>query len=185
MPDSRPSDRRFSGSGDSLRSQERLERLDPDRVAVASADGVSVRSVLDVGTGTGVFAEAFARQGIAASGVDLRADLLAVAREHLPSGHFVEGRAEELPFEDDSFDLVFLGHVLHEAADALEALKEARRVAAKLVVVLESPYEDESHGPPRAHRLKAQEIDQMAREAGLSDLGRHRLGHMDLYRFKP
>ncbi|MBL0177102.1 MAG: methyltransferase domain-containing protein [Ignavibacteria bacterium] len=30
-----------------------------------------------------------------------------------------------MPFEDASFDLVFLGHVLHEADDLLHALAEA------------------------------------------------------------
>jgi ubiquinone/menaquinone biosynthesis C-methylase UbiE len=185
MPESEAEAHRFDGTAERLRSPKRLRRLEPDRVAAASTEGASLLSVLDVGTGTGVFAEAFARLGIAASGIDIRADLLAVAREHLPSGDFVQGRAEKLPFADDSFDLVFLGHVLHEAVDPLEALKEARRVARVRVVVLEWPYRDGSHGPPKAHRLKPQRIVQLAEDAGLIDSHRHRLSHADLYRFRP
>jgi len=36
--------------------------------------------MLDIGTGTGVFAEAFAALGIAVTGIDVNADLLAAAR---------------------------------------------------------------------------------------------------------
>ena len=37
------------------------------------------------------------------------------ARRHVPNARFQEAAAEELPFQDRTFDLVFLGHLLHEA----------------------------------------------------------------------
>jgi len=142
--------------------------------------GASVSTVLDVGTGTGVFAEAFSN-----AGVDVTVDLLASAREYVPAGSFVAGAAEELPLGDGSFDLVFLGHVLHETDNLLRALEQARRVARVRVVVLEWPYRDEEFGPPLADRLKSEEIGDLARKAGLREMESLPLSHMDLYTFVP
>ena len=49
-------ERRFNGSVDKLRNPERLERLQLERVLAYSLAGVAVKDVVDVGTGTGVFA---------------------------------------------------------------------------------------------------------------------------------
>ena len=57
--------RRFQGEPDRLRAPDRLARMEVPRVAALSTEGITVESALDVGTGTGVFAEAFAAQGIA------------------------------------------------------------------------------------------------------------------------
>ncbi len=51
-----------------LRSPERLERLEVERVVSLALEGPLLRSVIDIGTGTGVFAEAFARHGLAVTG---------------------------------------------------------------------------------------------------------------------
>jgi ubiquinone/menaquinone biosynthesis C-methylase UbiE len=176
---------RFSDEPRHLRSEARVARLESDRVVALSRDGASLDSVLDVGTGTGLFAEAFISAGMTATGLDVNPDLLAVARVHLPHGLLVGGSAEGLPFEDASFDLVFLGNVLHEAENALKALEEARRVARTRVAVLEWPYRKEESGPPLTHRLKPKRIKELAESAGLRDLERLRLKHMDLYRFRP
>ncbi len=42
--------------------------------------------MLDVGTGTGLFAEGFAKLGIAVTGIDVDLELLATARKHVPTG---------------------------------------------------------------------------------------------------
>lgn len=59
-----------------LRSSERVARLEVDRVVGLSMADLSLRSLLDIGTGSGLFAEAFAAKGLKASGVDLREDML-------------------------------------------------------------------------------------------------------------
>jgi ubiquinone/menaquinone biosynthesis C-methylase UbiE len=66
--------------------------------------------LLDVATGSGNVAIAAARDGATVTGLDLTPKLLDVARGRASSAgleiEFVEGDAEELPFEDDSFDRV-------------------------------------------------------------------------------
>jgi ubiquinone/menaquinone biosynthesis C-methylase UbiE len=174
-------DRRFSGGADRLRSAERIALMEVSRVVELSRDGAAVAELLDVGTGTGLFAEAFAALGVAVTGIDVNAELLAAAREHVPSGIFQEGPAEALPFLDLSFDLVFPGLVLHETDDPLAALTEARRVMRYRTAVLEWPYREGPPGPPLEHRLKWETILGQAREAGFSKTGIVRMQSLDLY----
>lgn len=73
--------------------------------------------VLDVACGTGVVALTAARLGAEATGLDLTPELVAHAKENAAimglEARFVEGDAEELPFEDASFDVVVsqFGHI--------------------------------------------------------------------------
>ena len=172
-------ERRFQGNADRLRSPERIERLEVRNVVTMSLQGLAAASVLDVGTGTGLFAEAFAAAGAAVTGIDTNVDLLALARQHVPAGEFREALAEMLPFAAGSFDLVFFGVVLHETDDPLAALMEARRVARQRVAVLEWPYRDEPHGPPLAHRLSPERINDLASRAGFSTVQRLQLTHVE------
>jgi ubiquinone/menaquinone biosynthesis C-methylase UbiE len=182
MDEDQDHERRFHGGPERLRSPERLAMMEPARVAVLSEEGLAVREMLDIGTGTGVFAEAFIERGISATGVDVNAELLGLARELVPAGRFVEAPAERLPFPDCSFDLAFFGLVLHETDDPLAALKEARRVARGRVSILEWVYRDESQGPPLAHRMKPETIEALAASAGFSKVGHLRLERLELYR---
>lgn len=182
MVQSHEHDRRFHGEADRLRSAARIALLEPERVASLSIERMRAASALDVGTGTGVFAEAFSALGVSVTGIDVNAEFLEIARVHVPSARFLEGAAEEIPFGDRSFDLVFLGHVLHETDDPLKTLEEARRVARVRVAVLEWPYREEDAGPPLEHRLRPEVIEDLARNAGFREVERVELAHMDLYR---
>jgi ubiquinone/menaquinone biosynthesis C-methylase UbiE len=178
-------ERRFQGQADRLRAPERLARMEVPRVAALSIEGITVESALDVGTGTGVFAEAFAAQGIAVTGIDVNVDLLTVARQSVPAAQFKQAPVEKIPFADRSFDLAFLGHVLHEADDPLAALKEARRVARSRVAILEWPYRHEEKGPPLEHRLKPEVVANLALQAGFQNVEIIQLEYMDFYRLMP
>jgi ubiquinone/menaquinone biosynthesis C-methylase UbiE len=125
-----------------LRTPERVERLEFERVVGLCLEKGQFENVLDVGTGSGLFAEAFAECGLQVSGVDVNPEMLVSTRRFVSEGDFREGTAEALPFSDDSFDLVFLGVVLHESDDVLKTLQETLRVARKQVCILEWPYRD-------------------------------------------
>jgi ubiquinone/menaquinone biosynthesis C-methylase UbiE len=174
-------ERRFHGGAERLRAEARIALMEVPRVVMLCTDGAAYATVLDIGTGTGVFAEAFAAAGLKSTGIDPAAELLTVARTHAPQAVFLEAAAEHLPFADGSFDLVFFGHVLHETDDPDAALREARRVATKRIAILEWPFRAEESGPPLAHRLSPARVLEIAAAAGLASLRRIELTHMDLY----
>jgi ubiquinone/menaquinone biosynthesis C-methylase UbiE len=159
-------EKRFEGDIARLRSPERVERLEVGRVVDLCLDKGQVENVLDVGTGTGLFAEAFVGRSLKVSGVDVNPEMLAMARQFVPGGDFHTGNVEKLPFPDDTFDLVFLGLVLHESGDLLKTLKEVLRVTRQKVCILEWPYRDQSFGPPLIHRLNPSDLAGLFREAG-------------------
>lgn len=160
-------ERHFHGDPARLRAPDRIARLEVERVVDLSLAGIAASSLLDVGTGSGLFAEAFSKRGLEVAGVDDAPEMLDLARAHVPGGDFKRGRAEALPYGDASFDLVFLGLVLHET-DPILALREARRVARVRVAIVEWPYHEEEHGPPLEHRLESVTIARLAREAGFA-----------------
>ncbi|HVC19771.1 MAG TPA: class I SAM-dependent methyltransferase [Vicinamibacterales bacterium] len=177
-------ERRFHGDLDRLRSPERLERMDVPHVVDLCLEGITATQVLDIGSGTGVFAEAFVARGLDTTGIDINPAMVEAGNSLVPGARFMLAPAEAPPFADASFDLVFLGHVLHETDDARGALREARRIARVRVAVLEWPYREEEVGPPLAHRLKAEDVEALAREAGFTAVETLPLSHMVLFRME-
>lgn len=175
-------ERRFHGEADRLRSPERVSLLEVDRVVALATEGLAATRLVDIGTGTGVFAQAFAANGLSVVGIDTNPSLLKLARQLVPGVQFEEAPAEAIPYGDRTFDIAFLGHVLHEADDPVQVLKEAHRISTMRVVVLEWPYLQEEHGPPLGHRLEPKRVAAMGKRAGLGRVEHLRLKHMDLYR---
>lgn len=91
---------------------------------------------LDLCCGTGDVAFALARAGAETTGFDFSEPMLAVARERAakisPSGirtpKFFQGDAQQLPFADNSFDLVTISYGLRNLADFDRGLREMHRV---------------------------------------------------------
>jgi ubiquinone/menaquinone biosynthesis C-methylase UbiE len=178
-------DKKFKDVG-RLRTPERLAHFDMAVVVEAALDGLeNPQSLLDVGVGTGVFAEAFAGRGLRVAGVDVNFDMLAEARKFLPDAELKEGSAENLPFGDKSFDIVFMGLMLHEVDDPLRTLQEARRVATQRVAALEFQYREEDFGPPLRHRFEPEKVKLLALESGFSRLTMREAGQEVLYIFEP
>ncbi len=176
--------RRFSGEIERLRADERIARLEISRVVDLSLAGLSAESMLDIGTGSGIFAEAFAARGLKVAGVDLRDDMLEAARQYVPVGDFRHSHMELLPFADAAFDLAFMGLVLHEADDLVKALREAYRTLRQRLMILEWPYEIGEFGPPQDHRLRAEQVLDAAREAGFKTVESVALKHLILFRME-
>ncbi|MFZ1041322.1 MAG: class I SAM-dependent methyltransferase, partial [Anaerolineales bacterium] len=125
------------------------------------------RRVLDVGTGSGIFAETFSKAGLEVVGVDANLEMLEAARKLVPGVRFEDAIAESLHFPDAAYDLVFMGLLLHETDDRLQAIQEAARVARQRVVVLEWPYKEQEIGPGVNERLSEKQVTDLAAQAGL------------------
>ena len=175
--------KQFNGTPDRLRSPERISLMEIARVVALSLENKTIHNMLDVGTGTAVFAEAFARLGLDVSGVDSNAEFLEIARSYLPISDFQLACADELPFPDKHFDLVFLGHVLHETVDPVSVLTEAKRVARERISILEWPYCEEKQGPPLDHRLSAEMIRIVCKTNWFSRLSNISVSHIWIYTF--
>jgi len=95
------------------------------RALIAPTSGVRL---LDVGGGAGAATERFATG--CAEVVVLEPDRRKVAQgqQHRPTIRFEEGRAEEIPFPDATFDRVTAVVAFHHIEDQESALAEMRRV---------------------------------------------------------
>src|SRR5918995_5494591 len=109
-------------------------------LASAFADFAAVgpgRRVLDVGCGPGALtAELVARLGAdAVSAVDPSEPFVAAARDRHPGVDVQRAAAEQLPFEDRSFDAALAQLVVHFMADPVTGLREMARVTREGGVV--------------------------------------------------
>jgi SAM-dependent methyltransferase len=84
--------------------------------------------VLDVGCGGGALVRQLAQRGARATGLEISERQLGQARDH-GVGRFVVGRAQELPLDDDSLDVVLFMRSLHHVPESsmLPALADAAR----------------------------------------------------------
>jgi len=87
-------------------------------------------TVLDVATGTGAVArELLEQKGCTVVALDQSPEMLAEARRRLGRDvQLVEGTAEQLPFDDASFDGVSFTYLLRSVADPPATLRELARV---------------------------------------------------------
>lgn len=85
-------------------------------------------AALDVGCGEGRFCRLLQGLGFSCTGVDPTPSLISAARERDPSGDYHIGFAEELPFADQSFDLVVTYLSLIDIFGMRSAVAEMARV---------------------------------------------------------
>jgi demethylmenaquinone methyltransferase/2-methoxy-6-polyprenyl-1,4-benzoquinol methylase len=88
-------------------------------------------TVLDLATGTGAVALELVRQkGCSVVGVDQSPEMLAEARRRLATSRvrLVEASAEDLPFEDESFDGLTAAYLLRYLSDLPAGLRGLARV---------------------------------------------------------
>ncbi len=95
----------------------------------------SKMKILDVGTGTGFIALLLAELGHEVTGIDISTGMLEVAkRKAAEMGVEVEfriGDAEDLPFDDETFDAVVSRHLLWTLTDPRKAVEEWKRVVKR------------------------------------------------------
>jgi SAM-dependent methyltransferase len=160
--------------------EERIRRL------VAAARLRGTERVLDIATGPGYIAEAFAGGAREAVGVDLTDAMLAIARERtkergISNVSFRTADAQNLPFESGAFDVVVCRLALHHLLKPLQVVREMARVCrVGGTVLVEDIYASEHperaayqdrweilRDPSHVRTLALSELLQLFRDAGL------------------
>jgi SAM-dependent methyltransferase len=122
------------------------------------------RTALDVATGGGHVARRLRERGCDVVTLDpspgMQPDVIA--------------RAEDLPFADDSFDVVATRIAAHHFEDVVKAVREMARVSRELVLVEDTLYESEQveqaerlHDPSHVRSYTEKEWRTLLEEAGL------------------
>ncbi len=107
----------------------------PAREAVAGAAGIGAGvRLLDAGCGTGEFLALAIRRGANASGIDISADMLAVARRRAPEAELREGDITKLPYDGDGFDVVSAFNAVQFTDDVPATIAELARVAPRIAL---------------------------------------------------
>jgi len=146
---------------------------DPIEIALAVARASAPQRILEIGSGTGGFAARLAAQ---------QPDAALVATDQSPrmveltAARGVEARvadATDLPFEDDSFDLVAAMWMLYHVPDLDLALAEVRRVLRPGGRFLAVTNGDEHVAGLRREGGGEAVVTQFSTQNGEASLGRH------------
>ncbi|MHC4977283.1 MAG: class I SAM-dependent methyltransferase [Planctomycetota bacterium] len=93
------------------------------------ADCQDGNDALDIATGTGILARIIReRNDVRVTGIDINEGMIETARRVAPELEWVVGSAEELPFEDDTFDRVVCQYGLMFFPDQAKGVREMARV---------------------------------------------------------
>jgi SAM-dependent methyltransferase len=112
--------------------ERRRDELEPHIAEYADFAAARGQDVLEIGVGAGTDFVRFVRAGANATGVDLTARAVELVAQRLEleglSAELRTADAEALPFDDESFDVVYSWGVLHHTPDTRRAFAEAVRV---------------------------------------------------------
>jgi len=105
-----------------------------------------LEQITDVATGTGdlliYWRERAENSGVAVerfTGIDPSTGMLEVAKKKVDFADFIEGKAQELPIDDESTDIISISYGIRNVVDRVEALEEFYRALKPggMVVILE------------------------------------------------
>ena len=88
------------------------------------------KTILDVACGKGFLANKFVKMGYTVSGVDVHED------KKDTKFSYTKGNIENLPLEDQSFDIVTSTHTLEHIIDIKKAVNEIKRIAKKQIIIV-------------------------------------------------
>lgn len=86
------------------------------------------KKVLDIGCGTGRLIKKMVEKGGIVTGADISPEMLKIAKKKFDELEFVEADIENLPFKNESFDVVVAAFVIVHLKDLKRAFDEVYRV---------------------------------------------------------
>jgi methionine biosynthesis protein MetW len=97
-----------------------------DLITNKTATGIK-KMILDIGCGDGSFIIKFKKQ-CETFGVDISQNAIKIAKEAGINAYEVDVSSERLPFQDEYFDIVYMGDVIEHLTNPDFAIKEVARV---------------------------------------------------------
>ncbi len=122
------------GTAGFFENLDQIKRRDIEKYAIPFFDfnEFKGKKVLDVGCGPGWFTVQYTLGGAHVTAIDLTPCAVELTQKHLAyknlTANVQEANAENLPFEDEKFDLVISLGVLHHTPKTLEAFRECFRM---------------------------------------------------------
>lgn len=114
-------------------------------IEIISAPENANQDVLEIGLGIGADGTEWAKRSKSYTGVDLTDEAVFATSKHLQlrglMGNVVKGNAEALPFENESFDIVYSHGVLHHSPNIENTFNQVNRVlrpGGKFIIMLYS-----------------------------------------------
>ncbi len=103
---------------------------------------VKGKKVLDAGCGSGIYTKILAEKGAKVQGLELSGEMIRLAKEHCKglSINFKQGSIDNLPYPDNSFDIIVASLVIHYLKRPEEAFKEFNRVLKKNGILIFSTH---------------------------------------------
>ena len=124
----------FAGSYDVLEKQSYQDcftysryRLNELLEKYLPTGGTGLR-LLDAGCGTGHHLAELRKRGYEVAGVDASKEMLRYARENNPESEILEADVEEIPFPDESFDIILSIEVLRHLPRSAKTISEMARL---------------------------------------------------------
>ncbi|MDP2947433.1 MAG: class I SAM-dependent methyltransferase, partial [Nanoarchaeota archaeon] len=102
----------------------------------------SGKFILDVGCGCGHDAEYFEKMGAMISGIDISEKEIEIAKSKT-KGNFIVGKMNNLPYKDNTFDIVLSVYSLQSSENVTGAINEMIRVAkpgAQILILTKHPF---------------------------------------------
>jgi SAM-dependent methyltransferase len=107
-----------------------------EKKVLAGRKGTARPKALDVGCGPG-FVMDILKPSLDVHGIDVDQDMVSMCKAR--GLDVVQGRAEELPFEDKEFDITYCSFLLLLVKDPLKVVTEMKRVSKRWVLALAEP----------------------------------------------
>ncbi len=125
----------------------RRYRLEPFIFDIVKFNETKNKKILEIGCGIGIDGIEFANNGADYTGIDLSAKSIDTCKKNFELynqvGNIINMDAENLLFENDSFDIIYSWGVLHHTPDMQKAIDEIHRVLkpeGKVIIMMYNRY---------------------------------------------